>query len=48
MKVLWRSVLYMHRGEDVTSGEVEEEIQRATALGRDRLAIDVRVEVGGG
>ncbi len=48
MKVLWRRVLYMHRGEAVTSGEVEEETQRAAVLGTDRLAIDVRVEVGRG
>ncbi len=48
MKVLWRRVLYMNRGEAVTRGEVEEETQRAAVLGTDRLAIDVRVEVGGG
>ncbi len=48
MKVLWRSVLYMNRGEDVTRGKGEEETQRAAVLGTDRLAIDVRVEVGGG
>jgi len=48
MKVLWRSVLYMNRGEDVTCGKGEEETQRAAVLGTDRLAIDVRVEVGGG
>ncbi len=48
MKVLRRRVLYMHRGEDVTSGEIEEETQRAAVLGTDRLAIDVRIEVGGG
>ena len=48
MKVLWRNVLYMNRGEDVTSGEGEEEKQRAAVLGTERLAIDVRVEVGGG
>jgi len=48
MKVLWRSVLYMNRGEDVTRGKGEEETQRAAVLGTDRLAIDVRVEVGRG
>ncbi len=48
MKVLWRSVLCMKRGEDVTSGEGEEEKQRGAVLGTDRLAIDVRGEVGRG